>query len=536
MMKRVSMPKQFAVLVLSCLLLVLTPAQAFCANITPEGAAHLKGFITRYLDYQKTFVAAKTGGSLQLDGEVLVEPLEDYYAVTLPHAAILYQNGIRFEIGIVSINASPHDKPGQWKMSAAIPTPMTGFNPAGEQMTRVILGGQRFAGIWDENMEYFMKLDASYKDITVENSAPGYTATIPEAQLRFDFTDDGKGFWNGPAFIRFANPRIKIAKDEAAVSAGEIKAQFNLKQYNPAAVKTYREQLAAIAETGAIAPGQAVSGQHAAGVYNMIMDMLANTGDGFTSQYSVNDFHLLKSTGEDIAFKTGFIGLDATGFAAGKVQLAARAGYSDFKMIPAPAGYEDVQPKDMNIDIVMENLPFRDITELGKNTIQSIAAQPAMGNLGMIGFLMKLPALLAQSGTHMTIKNNFVSNDEYKLELNGTARADMSAVNSATAEARGIFHGLDKLLARTQALGSTPDAQAAQNFRKLSANLQTLKNVAKVETIQTPAGNQFVHVFDFVMNPQGQMLLNDKDIFTVMAGQAYKEPAPVPAVEPATTP
>ena len=523
----------FTALIMGFLLLCALPGQAQAAAINAEGGARLKGIISDYLDFQKSFIALKGQAKLQLDGEVTVEPLDDYYAVTLPHASLLYNNGIKFEIGIISINASPHDQPGRWKMSVAIPTPMVGFDDRKQQVTRIALGAQRFVGIWDEKMENFMKLDASYKDVTIENASPSYKVSIPELQVRVDLTDDGKGFWNGPAFISLANPRLNLVTGDAAISAGEVKAHFNLKQYNPGSVKTYRQQLVALAQSNAPAPQ--VSGSHALGIYNMITELLMNSGDGFTSQYSVTDFHLLKSTGQDISLKTGFIGFDVTGFMADKVRLGTRVGYRDFVMNPAPPGYKDVQPKDVNIDIVMENLPFKAISELGKNTVQGAIAQPAMAKLTGLTFLLKLPAILAQGGAHMTIKDNFVSNDEYKFELNGTARADISAVNSATAEANGVFHGLDKLLATTQALGSKQDTEEARNFRKLSSTLETLKNVARVETIQTPTGNQFVHIFDFVMNPQGQMLLNGKDIFSVMAGQ-HKQPIPIPVVEPVTTP
>lgn len=57
----------------------------------------------------------------------------------------------------------------------------------------------------------------------------------------------------------------------------------------------------------------------------------------------------------------------------------------------------------MNIDILIENIPVKEIVGLGKNTMDATIQQPEMQKLAGISFLFKLPALLSQAGTHMAV-------------------------------------------------------------------------------------------------------------------------------------
>lgn len=537
---------QFAALTLCLALTVLSPAYA-ATPTTPEGADKLKAILTRYLDYQKTFASTEGQGLLKLDGEIIVEPQDTYYAVTLPHAKIDYIDGGRLEIGIISINASEADEPNRWKMSVAIPTPMIAFDKDSNQIARIAIGGQRFAGIWDDEMESFIKLDAAYKDIAVESANPAHTISIPETQIRFDFSENDKGLWSGPGFIALKNINAEMPTADTTLKLGEVKAEFMMKDYNPSVIKTYREQMMALADSSKDAdPAQAPNPQEALGLYNMMMDLFFNSGDGFTSQYSFTDLHH-KYAGRETTVKTGFFGFDMTGFLQDKVKMALRGGYSGLAMTPLPPGYADVQPSDINVDLTLDNLPFKEIAEIGKNTLASAIDNPQGAQLAGLTLMLKLPAILGQSGTYMTIKDNRIANNQYSFNLNGTARADISAVNSVTAEVKGVFAGLERLISSTQALASaqqadgTPktgvEAENSLKFRNLGETLTKLKQIAKIETGTT---GEAAHVFDLVMNAEGKILLNDQDLMTLL-NAPVATPAAVPSdtatqAEPPATP
>lgn len=507
------MRKRFMTIFVSLMLLGGLGSAARAEPADEAGAQKLKSIFENQIRYQKVFTGLGEKATLEFDGNITVEPSGDFYAVTLPYIKIIYPNGNHLDLGMISINASAHDVPGQWKMSAAIPTPLVMFDSTDRQVMRLSLGGQRFAGIWDEGLEYFAKLDASYKDVAIESATPLFNHTISEVQARYDFAKDETGKWSGPGFVALINTTINFNNGVTTGSIGEIKARFDLDRYDPAALTDYREKLLAMAESQQTDANVSVSGNHVTALYNMVLDAITNTGNGFTSEYSIKDVDITHPGGV-IKMGNGYLGLDLSGFSTDQVKLASRFGYNKFSITPPPPGYEDLQPENMNLDVTIENLPFKQLAELGRNTLQAGLAGPEASQLAGLSLMIKLPAIMAQAGTFMTFNNNYVGNDLYKVDLNGTVRSDISAVNSFTANTRATFVGLDKVLAKAQVQGANPNNKDAKSFRELSRTLEMLKGVAKTET---NADQQFVHVFEFTVNPQGQMLLNGQDFMTLIS-------------------
>src|SRR5690606_28618936 len=206
------------------------PAHAQTAAINAEGAQKLKTLFETMLANQRA-TSRPENGRLEYEGEVLVEQASTYYAVTLPHARIVYPDGARLDIGMVSVNAAPHDLPGQWKMAVAVPTPMVMTNAEKNQTIKINIGAQKASGIWDEELEHFAKLDAQYKNVTIENPGTGFSMQIPESQILYDFAKGPDGFWSGPGRMMARN--IAVANGpQATTKLAEVRGDFALDRYN----------------------------------------------------------------------------------------------------------------------------------------------------------------------------------------------------------------------------------------------------------------------------------------------------------------
>ena len=131
--------------------------------------------------------------------------------------------------------------------------------------------------------------------------------------------------------------------------------------------------------------------------------------------------------------------------------------------------------------------------------------------MSMMSLAMKLPVVLAQSGTMLELKDNYIGNDSYRFQFDGVVKADIEAVNSATAQITGRFKGLDELLrqVRVQAMN---DPELGSKYEQLSKQLQSL------QTFGARQGDEDLYLYDFQMNAQGQMLLNGQDAMSVMGG------------------
>jgi len=534
--------KHFA---LFALILLVLSAPSHAAEINEKGAKHLKSLFEDMINYQKKVSELTQGGEFIYQGEVSVEPSGDFYAVTLPHASVLYPDGRRVEIGIVSINASPYDQEKQWKMAVAMPTPMMVLDKDGQVLMKINIGAQRAAGIWHEDMQHFIKLDARYENIVIDSEKEDFLVTIPNITALYDLQEEPGGTWSGPAQITLGGMKMDFGEN-SNMSVDQLKLHVNLLSYNPKAVKNYREKILAMIEAAQSPDDQAVSTGHKLGFYNMMLDLLGEIGDGFTAQYEFTNLNVTKPglPGKDPdKFHIGkaFMGFDMTGFLKDQVTIATRIGFDDLSMSSDSDDYSDLSPSAVNFDTVIEDIPFKQIANLGKNTLQGSLEQPGISKLAGLGFVMKVPALLSQAGTTITINNNSFGNAIYNVLLNGKIRADISALNSATAALRATITGLDRIVELIAAKGDAAEADSdeATKFQQMAAKLQILQVMAKTE--KDAAGNT-LHILDFEMNPMGQMLVNGQDLKTMFnPDQATRrqkpgaEEAPAKEEEPGIT-
>ncbi len=495
-------------------------AQISHAAINDEGAARLKTIFTDMIQQQKSAAALSDKSKLVFDGDITVEQADTYYAVTLPQIKIQYpESGDTLELGIISINATPHAGDAQWKMTMAMPTPIIMFDKDRNHIVRVNIGKQQATGIWDESLNNFSKLDAVYGDLSIESSDPGFTLKIPEIEARYDLEKDDKNFWSGPTYMIAKNVELDIPDDESSFKVEELKMRVDLDQYNPAVLDNYQTELQALTSKEG-----GMNAQDSAKLGSMLLDLILKSGNGFKSEYSVSGLKASFLNPKDKTPGTfdlakAYFGFDLEGFLSKDASMNARLGYGGLNMQPAHDEYGELFPTNSNIDIKIASLPIKDISELVQNTMQGAVTNPEMMSMAGISLMFKVPLMLSQSGTTIEINDNFISNDEYKFSINGAAKADMNAVNSATAKAQARFLGLDKVLAKAQVLGANPNTKNADAFRAISANLELLKKIAIVESGAPGPYGTFAHIFNLLMDPQGKITINGKTLQEAMQGE-----------------
>lgn len=489
------------------LLLLNSPAYA---EVNKEGAAHLQKIFQDIVDYQESVSSASDKGQIVFEGAVKVEPAGDYYAVTLPYASMAYPDRSRLQIGMISINATPHEKPGQWVMSMAVPTPLIRLDAAGKKIFQIDIGKQGAAGIWNEQLEQFVKLDARYQGVSGRSFDGAFTILLPEIRALYDLQQDAGGTWSGPGEITASNVSVDINNGKGTAHLDEAKLRVDIKAYNPAAVRAYKDNLAALIESG-LQPE--VSGSHVLGVYNMFFDLISQAADGIGTHYGISGLSISRqkapppATPEKVEIKQAHLTFDASGLRGNRGKLSLKLGMNGLKETPLPADGE-LSPEFANLDILIENLPLQDITTLGKNTLQGALANPEMSKIIGMALLMKIPALLSQAGSTITLSDNRFGNASYEAKLDGKIAADISALTGATANIKAIIRGLDKWIALLEKQAAKPETENPEQVQNLLKQLKFAKSVAREEK---NADGQTLHVLEFVMSPDGQMLINGQD-------------------------
>lgn len=506
-----------------------------CSSMTPafaqeldDNGKQLKAMFEKIIEDQKKleFGPSSVYSSLVFDGDVNVEQSGKYYAVTLPHMTLQYPDGAKFEIGMVAINAAPHDDPDQWKMTFALPTPMTLTDENGEKTMQMKIGGQSASGVWNDTLGYFSKLDANYENIEFSDPENTYKFSMPNVRAVYDLDSDEEGKWSGPVYFTFDETNMNIPEEGGEVlRIGSINFNMEMFKYNPANMDKYQEQIQKLAllqtdDAEGEAPAPDID------VATMIDTFVSLMGDGFTSQYQLKDI-MIKGDREENKFETlkiadaGF-GFDMTGFLSNKVALDLRMGYQGFEMLPPPAGVPDIAPKNFNMDFSLQNIPFKEITDMGKNTAEAAMANPQMAQMAGMSVLFKLPALLSEAGTTLVMKDNHFGNDAYHVQIDGEVLTDIEAVNTATADVTGSIKGMDKL---TQSLNAEMQANpTGPNASFIQQALMVLTMAKGFGEISTNENGEPVHMYKFIMNKEGQMLLNGQDMKMLMGGAAGGAP------------
>lgn len=159
-------------LMLALLAFFMAPDANAADPATDARVQVLKGQIEGFLESQKA-MALKNGCKLDTKGSVTVEEGNGYYAFTLPHITYTDSKGVRSEIGMVAINATP-DANHDWKISVALPTPFRSFSAGGKELFRTDIGSQTASGIWNERLGHFTVLDANFGDIRFTDIEQSY--------------------------------------------------------------------------------------------------------------------------------------------------------------------------------------------------------------------------------------------------------------------------------------------------------------------------------------------------------------------------
>lgn len=461
-------------------LFLLHSAQAFAQEINETEAQRLQGLFQTMLEERQAHIASDKDRprTLEFEGEVTVEPAEEHYAITLPSMNMKYKDGGNINIGIVVLNVIPHDEPGQLKMTMALPTPIIGFDEDGTETMRIAIGNQQAAGIWHEELETFIKLDAVYSDIKTTFPDEDTTLEIPEFRANYNLEKSESGRWSGPVQFDFINMAVKTAKDNANVKIAALSIQTVLDEFAPEAFQTSAEQ----AEPS-----------------------LVKMADGAKFKIGLKGFKASKTPEgqepENISLAIGGVDFSFDDALTGSIDAEIGLNFAGLLTSNVPDDIAELIPKNGKLALTHHNIPLNQLGPI----IDNDSANGALG----LSLLFKIPAVLAQAGSYLEIQENSLSNDNYDMNMNAVIRADITAVNSATVKGTLKFAGLDKVLSLTQVAGTDLNASThAIPMRTLARFLERLKPLARVETDDKWG---FIHVFDFEMNETGQTLVNGKD-------------------------
>lgn len=484
--------------------------QSAYAAIDKKGARELKSLFESILRDQSTRLSLR-GEKMETDGEIMVEPAGTYYAVTLPHLSVIQRDGNKISFGIIAVNALPDKDPDQWKMTLALPTPITVYSPQGQILALVNIGKQNFAGIWNTKLRGYKKLQAQYSDIDLSMMGGIFTLKLPALTIAYNLEKNEKNLWSGA--LRFELSRLTMTMmNETGIGIESARTSVNISDYDPREAIAYRENIAALNESYN-AGEESVSTAHIMAIYNLITEFIGKASDAVTMSMEISNISIIDKGGI-VKIPQASTATNISGFHSGQIAIGAKAGYQGLSIEGALADtIKKSTPDSAEINLNVTGLPYQDIVAMGRETIEKIGENQMQqgGNLvPLIGLqaLLNLPQILTKAQTSLVIKDNHIGNKDYNIKLNGALTADMNAAKGATGTGMIEARGLDKLIAAlgTDIKNSKYAENEASGARKTLALLMALQLAGEKNKSN---GNL---TFNVELNREGKYLLNGKDM------------------------
>lgn len=455
--------------------------------------------------------------TIVFDGDVEAEATDTHYAITLPHASIEYADKSKINIGFISINAKPAKIEGGWNMAIAIPSPVKLIDPKGKTVGEIEIAEQKTIGIWIEEERQFLKLDATYKNITLTDSDDLTAFIIPELTTKIDFEIDEQNLWSGPVQFKIKDLNSKSAAAGIEFSAKEIAMHSMLEQYNPRSLKNNNETLKILAAMHKEQGNKVQSPNQVLGFWNLLFDIIKTSFNSFKIGLKVEEIKVIpyltplhQRPPQDLSIKDAQVSLELNNIMEPKAGLRIRTGFTGFENKNDNDDLTDIYPSDSLIDISLDNIPVEELITLAQSTLQSATQHPSIAGLSKINLLIKLPMVLSEAGTKLQVKQNYITGKEYNIDLNGVMEADSKAMNSATANAKAIITGLDKLITKVEnKIDTVKNPAQKDQLHALHKQLLQLRSFSKEVTDEQ--GN-VTREAELIMTPEGKIMLNGQDI------------------------
>lgn len=527
------MARQISFIPALLLMFVMTLASpALAQKIGPEGQKRLETIFTELLNQYRTASEAN-GAKLITEGDILVEPSDSYYAVTLPHMTIKQADGAYTEIGMVAINALPGDTAEQWNMTVALPTPIIHFDSLGKPLVTTAIGGQNFAGVWNEKFKNFTRMNARYSELNIKHHGDQTRIIVPAVNFTFDMKQNAQGLWSGPSDLKISDLQVYFDADGSSARIQEIAMVSTMEDYAVDATLAYQEKISALVES--VEAGDAVnpSSRNVLGFYNLFFDLISNSWNAFNFDFSVKSVSMTRpaipgSPPGVLKIANGAVGFGMGGLRSGKVNMGLKLAYDGFELAPMPADYGKATPDQMNIDISVNNLPYREMVELGRTTLQSTVDNPAMSQLAGLQAIAALPQLLTQAQTNITLGKSAIGNENYRMAADAVFTANMNAVMGATGALNAEIYGIDNLIGSLNAAAADPDLDAEKK-QSVQDTLAALALVKMVGQMGKDAQGRDIRTYKLELNEQGQAMLNGTDLQMLMQATQGGESGGAPA-------
>ena len=458
-------------------LLIILPAYVFTANakeISNTEEEHLNAIFTEFVTKIREN-AKRRGAVLNTKGTMNIEKAKGYYAVTLPEMRIIDADDSVTTIGMIAINASPTEKPKNWKMAVALPMPIVTNDKQGEKINQIDIGKQQFIGIYDEDIKNFSKLAVSYDDVKFSDYIDNVIIDTKNMSIISDLQIANKTL-SGPTDIVLKNITLADTDTNKITTIKEIEM---------------------VAEYDGL-------------------DIISLVQDNYNFDFKKLGGIKLKGEVKDIEsdFKLSKIEFEYDGEKPknGISDQKVKIQYDGLKSIDKNQNMVEFIPTDMNLNFDFNKLPIEQLIKLGQ--MKNSSEKTPSAAMNMLQMMTSLPIKMTNAGTNIQIDNFDFRNEMYSIITRGNLKADAESPLMMIGNIDLETTGLDKT--ETALNAKLPNASKQER----SAIQQAIN---KINFVQSKcAGKNGSYKCNLVANKEGKIMLNKTEITMMEALQLIK--------------
>jgi hypothetical protein len=218
-----------------------------------DDALRLKTSLQSFLDYQKKVNEASGGVVVEYQGSLDVTAQGEMYGITFPRILIKGEdtaqaNNLILDLGIVSMNAIPAEKPNEWKMSVTLPSSYS-FTDTDGEVFAMTMGMQNLVGLYSEKRGYFTKVSGAMSDFTFKVQGEDIGLKIGAITLVSNMDEDDNGLYSGPASFEIKDLSLNDPEENFDLSLASLKAAVVFERFELLPLGIYEERLLRHADT-----------------------------------------------------------------------------------------------------------------------------------------------------------------------------------------------------------------------------------------------------------------------------------------------
>ena len=504
------------------ILVIFTPP----ANAQNAAQKRLRQALSTFLSEQKALIEAGGDVRLKREGEITIEPQDDYYVVTMPHLMMVHDSGRRVDFGILSINARPAKGEKMWNISMALPTPILVYNKKDLLTARLDLGDQTFTGTWHAGYQSFKDVQARYKDVVLKDHKGGGTFQIPEIRIDQKMTSDGAPVeWTGASRLTFKDTSVLTDKGQELVTIGEAGLNLKFDSYSPKRQQDFRSEWVKLIED---TQNKAQYTNKALALYDLVTKKLLQIQNDADVTTFAEDIHIkptrkIREQNEKtdirsiklsrLQYKFGFSDIRSDNKAGLNFGFALKG----MTIEPRPDIAKGLTPKDMRMHYKLTNLPYQKLIGFGRKQLAArMSGKAGAQSKSKKQAMQAIPQMLTEAGTQFKMTNNYIRAGDYQANIDATLKADAGAAMNFTLDAQARINGLQGLIntLKTRAKNAE-NPMIAGNLKKAVGMLTTVHMLGQ----QGEKGKDS-RVYNIMVNKAGEAMLNGSNLSNLM--QAFQ--------------